>query len=367
MNKTRLLFFVEDLSVTNGPNCQLKNVTRTLLESGLFEIHIATLCDQGISDETITGIRLHCLNPRSTRLSQCLELRQMTQSISPDIIHAWGYSTHLPVAFSQLRNDNPAKLIYSYFCKPPNRLLVRRWLEELIGREPAVVTASHQSIADSLVADGFDNPIHIIPNSPTVGSPNQKDARQKLLELAGVHDDQVFLAGTTGCMEPRFRIKDLIWATDILSSVRNDVHLMIFGDGAGKAALSHFLSKTEAIDKVHFIDSREINHEDLAGLNAYWNAQLEEPNPVMMLNAMSSGVPAISVVGPETEDVILPMQSGLGTNRGARDEFARWTKFLIEQTERNKALSVQSRRHVEMQFPAQKTVDALMQLYSPTG
>ena len=149
--------------------------------------------------------------------------------------------------------------------------------------------------------------------------------------------------------------------------MRDDVHLLIFGHGFGKAALNHFLSKTEATGNVHLVDAREITDNDLAGLNAYWNAQLEEPNPVMMLNAMASGVPAISVAGPETEDAILPMQSGLATNRGARDEFARWTKFLIEQADRNETLSIQSRRHVETQFPVQKTVDALIQLYSPTS
>lgn len=365
MNRSRLLLVVDDLTVTNGPNCQLRQLSQSL-PANEFEIHIATACDIGRIDQLqIAGACLHAIDRRSTVVPRYVELRGLWRQLLPDIVHAWGYDTHLPVAFSTYRHRS-SKVIYSYFCHPPRRLMIRRWLEEVTSREPAIVTVSHPCIGDELANEGFDNAVRIVPSALVEFDTTRQLARQKLMELAGITDPSTFLAGTISSMEPRFRLKDLIWAADIMCCVRQDVHLLIIGHGNGRAALQHFLGKTEAASNVHFIDPSRISAGDLAGLDAYWNAQLVEPNPAMMLTAMALGVPVVSVVGQATQDAVLPMQSALGTNLGARDEFARWTKFLIEQRQRSQQLAAQGQEHVKQKFSVQQMVDGFLQAYSST-
>lgn len=364
MNKSRLLFVVDDLTVASGRNCQLRQLVESLPVSE-YEVHIATSFDSRRPDcLQVRGASLHCLDHRSTTVSKYLELRKLSRQLTPDIVHAWGYSSHLPVAFSHYQ-DSTAKVIYSYFCMPPRRLMIRRWLEEHATREPAMVTVPHSSLANRLKEQGFDNSLHVVPNAVIEIVAERQRSRQRLMEMLGI-SEPVILAGTLGSMEPRFRHKDLIWATDLMYCVRDDVHLVIFGYGSGKAALEHFLGKTEATTNVHFVDARDIEVTDLAGLDAYWNAQLEEPNPAMMLTAMAYGVPVITVLGDELSDAILPMQSAFSTNFGARDEFARWTKFVIEQRKRSEQLAAQGQEHVKKKFSLQQMVDGFVKLYSST-
>ena len=364
MNTSRLLFVVDDLTVASGQNCQLRQLVESLPASE-YEIHIATSFDsQRPNPLQPDGTLLHGLDHRSTTVCNYLELRKLVHRLQPDIVHAWGYSSHLPVAFARYQNSN-SKAIFSYFCMPPRRFMIQRWLEELATQQPAIVTVPHASLSDRLNERGFDNPLHVVPNAVIEFDADKQLSRRRLLEMIGA-SEPVVLTGTLGSMEPRFRHKDLIWATDIMYCVRDDVHLLIFGYGSGQAALKHFLSKTEATSNVHFIDAREIAVTDLAGLDTYWNAQLEEPNPVMMLTAMSYGVPAITVIGDELADAVFPMQSAFSTNFGARDEFARWTKFVIEQRERSDQLAAQGQEHVKKRFSVQQMVDGFVKLYSST-
>ena len=139
VSKTRLLFVVDDLTVASGRNCQLRQLAESLPVSE-YEIHIATSFDsQPPHPRQINGVSLHCLDHHSTVVSKYLELRKLVQHLQPDIVHAWGYSSHFPVAFARYQNSN-AKAIYSYFCMPPRRLMIQRWLEELATQEPAIAT-----------------------------------------------------------------------------------------------------------------------------------------------------------------------------------------------------------------------------------
>ena len=372
MKKTCLLFVVDDLSIARSSVCLLQQLIHSLSSNGPsnseFDIHIVTFCRQDrLPFSAEFPARMHCLPSRSVSVNKLIAIRKTIGELSPDIVHAWGYSSHLLVALALTGiGSTRLQVIYSYFCLPPRRLMIRRWLEEFSTKSPAIVTTSHQMIADELLADGFNNSVVVIPNCFIECESHRDQARYRLRRLAGIQTDNVFLAGAVCGWEPRFRLKDLIWATDIMYCVRDDVHLLIFGFGSGIKELNRFLRRTEASNNVHFLDAREFRITDLAGLDAYWNAQSDEANPAAMLTAMSQGVPAISVVNQATADAVLPMQTGLGTNRGARDEFARWTKYLIEQPGQTTLIRNQSQTHVQQNFPVRQMVDGFRRLYAST-
>jgi len=79
--------------------------------------------------------------------------------------------------------------------------------------------------------------------------------------------------------------------------------------------------------------------------------------------AMHCGVPAISVYGPGTADVIGHQETGFAANFGARDEFARWTKYLLEQTESGNQLARQGKESLVGKFTVEQTAAGWLQLY----
>jgi len=150
-------------------------------------------------------------------------------------------------------------------------------------------------------------------------------------------------------------MKDLIWATDLLNCIRDDFHLVIVGEGNQRKNLQRFASFTEAESHVHFLPPDQA--EGLLGaLDVYWHSHLIHPLPSSLLCAMASAVPVISVYGDGTEEPILHQQTGMAVNYGARDEFARWTKFLIEKPDAARQLADQGKAHVLENYSLAQTV-----------
>jgi glycosyltransferase involved in cell wall biosynthesis len=115
---------------------------------------------------------------------------------------------------------------------------------------------------------------------------------------------------------------------------------------------------------VHFIDPKHSGMNLIAGIDMFWNSQREFANPPGLVFAMQQAIPVISVLCEETSDLILPLQTGLATNFGSRDEFARWTKYLIEIPAAASTLGMQGKRHVENMLTTKTMVDGYQKLYA---
>ena len=176
-------------------------------------------------------------------------------------------------------------------------------------------------------------------------------------------ESTALIAVTSADLQPATRLKDLIWATDLLSCVRDDVHLVIFGKGSQHQNLLKFAACTEAADHIHFAGLPSTALEMVSGADVYWNSHLGTPVPSGVLAAMNCNVPVISVYGPETSPLITHQETGFAVNFGARDEFARWMKFLIEKPDAAKQLGNQGRRHSRHQFRSNKMVRVIERIY----
>ena len=78
---------------------------------------------------------------------------------------------------------------------------------------------------------------------------------------------------------------------------------------------------------------------------------------------MAAEIPAIAVYGEGTDEIIRHQETGFAVNFGARDEFARWTKFLIEKPNESKIMARQGRELVERMFPSKSMVDDYIAFY----
>ena len=141
------------------------------------------------------------------------------------------------------------------------------------------------------------------------------------------------------------------------------MQFVIFGKGLQKNRLQRFARMTESFHHVHFLGEPADADSMLAGLDFYWHSHLLEPLPVNLLAAMAAGIPTISVYGPGTSEIIRHQETGFAVNYGARDEFARWTKYLIELPDQAAKLSTQGKSFVEQNFTDPDYADKFLRLY----
>ncbi len=84
--------------------------------------------------------------------------------------------------------------------------------------------------------------------------------------------DNVHLIGITGRLEVDEGWKEVIWTLDILRCVRDDLHLVVVGDGRQRQQLVRFVRLCTMSPNVHFLGRRPDVAQLLPHFNHLWQA-----------------------------------------------------------------------------------------------
>ena len=370
----RILFVTESL-FSLGPARQLMELASALVEKD-FEVHLAVLQDHGdqvnlLSD---TYVEVHSLgatdfqHPFSRASFQSiLSLRKLIRRIDPEFVHSWcGNSGFVSLAAADLafpRAKKKARRLNTELFLPPEKRMTRQLYEKHVTPGFETIVVPHESAQIHMMDNGYDEEdIEIIANKLCPLNVSRESGRETILRKLNLPADSK-IAGTVAPLMPRSRLKDLIYACDLLTVIRDDVHFLVFGKGFQESRLKRFAKMTECASHVHFLGEPSDASSMLAGLDFYWHSHFMEPLPVNLLAAMANGIPAISVYGPGTTEIIRHQETGFAVNFGARDEFARWTKYLIELPEQAAKLSAQGQTFVQQNFTDPDYADRFLQLY----
>ena len=356
-----------------------------ILTAGLAQQHNVAVCVLGSSADDdgesaffrALDIPVHFLSSgqklkqriHAAKIQTALRLRKRIAAFGPDIVHSFGQpATHIAAAV--LLKDTKRKLYSSVLSRwKPHTTPTRRFEGCLINRVDRFIVA-HECLRNEFRDFGVaDKKFTVVSNGVWAGDwaktesnkHNRQRGRALLTQVTGL-ESTALIAVTSADLQPATRLKDLIWATDLLSCVRDDVHLVIMGKGSQHQNLLKFAACTEAADHIHFVGLPSTALEMVAGADVYWNSHLQTPVPSGMLAAMNFAVPVISVYGAETSPLVLHQETGFAVNVGARDEFARWMKFLIEKPDSARQLAHQGQSHVKDLFDSAMMISAIKDL-----
>jgi glycosyltransferase involved in cell wall biosynthesis len=182
-----------------------------------------------------------------------------------------------------------------------------RWLP---GRPPSVVTLhlgyKHAMapadglirIADWQSADAFDGPTVTVPNwRPKAGDPNQDVAAALRQSIAA--GPQTFLVGCVGRLHPA---KGAGLLLDSLQQVApSDTMFVFIGDGAARAELE---ARAAGDPRVRFIGLRQDVDAWYAAMDAIVAPSYLEQSPLVVLEAMSAGLPIAAAANPGAVEML---------------------------------------------------------------
>ena len=340
--------------------------------------------DAGIRVFFVNGDDQTPLHTHRDAFTVIRELRNLVRLVEPDILHPWCgdaiWLTLLAIQPLPLTASLPTvRLLATELNLRPEKNFVRSLLEDKLSAQIETLIVPHELVADDLADEGIvAKQTRVIRNGVRVGDFCRAEERPAIVDRGAISrrdlrasvrqslslPAEARLAITVAELEPRTRLKDLVWATDLLACIREDFHFAIIGTGGQLWRLQKFARQTEARDNVHFLGLPESPESYLAAADFYWHSHLHSPLAGTLLAAMAMGIPAISVLGPGTEAIVQHQATGFATNFGARDEFARWTKYLIEQTEPANRLAQQGQGHVVKHFPFDPMLQGYLELYA---
>lgn len=351
MASKRILQIIPTL-VRGGAEKQM-SLLATRLPRDQFDVHVCLLTSDGPYRELLESedIPLHFINKkRKFDIGAYNRLKKCIQSIQPDLVHTWIFAANSYGRYAAIQSSVP-RIVGGERCVDPwkrwHELSIDRYLAK---RTDGIVTNS-TGVVDFYESKGISREkFHVIPNGielPDLGPVSEM--KRVLLEALELPSD-TRLVGTVGRLWPQKRVKDLVWATDLLKCIRDDVHCLVIGDGPHRWRLEKFRDQVEIRDRVHFLGERPDAREIISCLDCFWLASEYEGQSNAIMEAMAAKVPVVASDIPGNRDLVVDGQTGFLVAMGDRAAFAQKTEQLLNDPKLARQLGENARSRMETEF-----------------
>ena len=282
--------------------------------------------------------------------------------VRPRLVQTWLFAANSYGRTAALAARVPVIVASERSCDPwkaSHEFALDRWL----ARHTRRIVVNSSGVRDFYVQRGLPaEKFVIIPNAVEPATPAGVP-REDVLRSLGLPPHARLIAAVNR-LWPQKRVKDLIWAADLLKVVRDDVHLLIIGDGPQRARLERFCRQIELHDRVHFLGDRPDVPRLLEHCELLWLASGYEGLPNAVLEAMAAGIPVVATDLPGTRDLVVPGVTGCLVPVGDRAALAREALRLIESPELARRLGQAARERAARHFSLNAMLERYAALYS---
>ncbi|MEX2172735.1 MAG: glycosyltransferase [Pirellulaceae bacterium] len=359
----RLLLVIPTL-VRGGAEKQL-----ALLAAGLprteFDVHVAVLTHTGPLEATLqqAGVKVTLIGKRwKIDPGAYWRLRRLMRELRPDIVHTWLFAANAYGRQAALSAD-VKYIVAGERCVDPWKGAVQLAIDRVFARRTERIVTNSSGVKDFYVSRGLPaDKFAIIPNGIGPFAPEESISRAQLLAELKLPCD-ARLIGAIGRLWPQKRVKDLIWAMDLLKSARDDAHLLIIGDGPLRWRLERFRDQNDIAERVHFLGERHDVPRLLPHLDCLWLASEYEGQSNAVMEAMSAGVPIIATDISGNRDLVIPGETGYLVPVGDRAMFTRHTHHLLDDPVLGRRLGEAGRQRMLAHFSIERMIERHAALY----
>jgi len=195
-----------------------------------------------------------------------------------------------------------------------------------------------------------------------VASGRSDQSRSKLLERLNLNENSRLIA-TVGDLHPRACLKELMWAVSILRDIRDDIQLLVIGNGPGHWRFERYARQIGHQANIHFLCSAVDEASLISNCDCYWTASQEDVSMPGTLAAMAAAVPIIAVDTPANRELIQHGESGFLVESGNSATFARYTEKLLNDRSLAALVGGTARRFVADEYPLHQMVGCYRKLY----
>ena len=289
------------------------------------------------------------------------ELKRLIDRFQPNLIHAWTSDANV-YGLAAAKATGVTRFVAGYGCVDPFKSGPRLAIDRCIGKHCVQLTANSTGVRDYYIHRGLPaQKFHIIPGGVQPSQPTTTTRRQLLAELR--LSENSHLIGLVDSLLLRNRIKDAIWAADLLKVVRKDVHLLIIGDGPHREQLRRFRDQVRIADFVHFLGLRGDLPRLMPHFDMLWSTSPHEDQSCVILEAMAAGVAVVACDTPGTRDLVLHGQTGFLVPIGDRTGLARHAHQLFENLALSHLLGQAAAQRARFEFPPEKMVSRYAEMY----
>jgi glycosyltransferase involved in cell wall biosynthesis len=329
-----------------------------------FEVHVCALTRGGPLESRLAeaGIPVTVIGKRWKVDPQAFwRLKRLVGKLKPDLVHGWMFAANT-YGYAAARMCGIERFVVGQRCVDPWKSGLQLAADRAMARRCSTVVVNSAGVRDFYVQHGTPgNRVRVIHNGVPLSDKTTTTRHQLLAELELPNDARII--GLIGRFWPQKRIKDAIWATDLLKVVRDDVHLLIIGDGPQRNRLRRYRDQCEIRDKVHFLGERGDVQRMLPHFDVLWSTSGYEGQSNVILEAMAAGVPVVATDIPGTRDLVVPNVTGNLFPVGDRAALVRCTQRLLDDAAIAAQYGAAARQRVQKEFSVETMVQKHAELY----
>ncbi len=136
-----------------------------------------------------------------------------------------------------------------------------------------------------------------------------------------------------------------------------DAKLQIVGDGEDRSELEELVISSNLKSKVEFLGRRDDVPEILEASRILWQLSESEAMPMVILEAMATGLPVIGFDVRGIRDAVSNNETGYLVNYGSVDKIAQASISLLQDSASYMSLSIMARKRAEKFFDLNSMID----------
>lgn len=359
----RLLLVIPTL-VRGGAEKQLSLLARGLPRNE-FDVHVAVLTHSGPLEADLhdADIPVTLIGKRWKFDPLCYwRLRRHIQALRPDIVHTWLFAANA-YGRQAAASVGIKHILAGERCVDPWKSAWQLAIDRALTRQTERIVTNSLGVKDFYVSRGLPaEKFVIIPNGIAPSIVSEPVTREQLLAELNLPANTRLL-GAVGRLWPQKRVKDLIWAADLLKTTRDDTHLLIVGDGPQRGRLERYRDQSHITERVHFLGEHNDVPRLMQHFDVLWLGSEYEGQSNAILEAMAAGVPVIATDIAGNRDLVVDGTTGYLVPLGDRFEFTRRTHWLLDDAALRQRMGEAGRQRVLAEFTVEKMVERHAALY----
>ncbi len=340
----------------------------TLLAGGLsrndFDVHVCAITRGGplAADLARQNVPLTIIGKQwKFDPAAYWQLRRHIGRLKPDFVHTWMFTANAYGRAAAL-GAGVRHIVASERCVDPWKMWHHLAIDRHFAKRTARIVVNSRGVQEFYVEHGLPaDKFRLIPNGIGPAAASTVSREELLAELNLPPNAR--LMGAVGRLWPQKRIKDLIWATDLLKVIRDDAHLLIIGDGPQRQILERYRRMCQLEDKVHFLGERDDVARLMPHFDLLWLASGYEGLPNVVMEAMSCGVPVVATDIWGNRELVVHDQTGYLTPVGDRASFARFAHKILENPELAARMGAAGKQRMASEFTIGAMVERHAALY----
>jgi glycosyltransferase involved in cell wall biosynthesis len=329
-----------------------------------FDVRVAALTRGGPYKDVLErhGIACSVLGKRFKFDPFALgRLRKLVRDEHPDVLHSWLFAANAYARLVAGKRDRP-RVVVSERCVDSWKSGWQLWLDRRQIRRTHRLVANSNSVAEFYRGQGFPSErITVIPNGVELPEFTEEDRLAVLRELDIPEDSRV--VGYVGRLARQKRVRDLVWAMQLLRQLRDRIHLLIVGDGPERKNVEAFAKHVGCDHLIRFAGHRDDAGRMFAAIDVFWLASDFEGMSNSLMEAMAAGIPSVVTDIPPNRELLEDGKQGFVVKPGDSVGFAQFADRLLGDPQLRRRQGEAARQRMRGEFSVEKMVDSYARLY----